>query len=384
MEPQAAVKRVFGEFSFRDTGGRTIQIDPAWVAANIVRESVPILGPITCHRAIIPAVRAAMTALEQSGHADAVDPSRYAGCYNPRRIAAGAGLSRHSWGLALDLNIGSNPRGTFESQDPALVDAMRVARVLVGWRRGSSPTPATTSSSPAPKAETAPRFSIMTVAAITADLRDEQQALDDVVAPLPDDQWATATPSPGWTVADQIAHLTYFDGTAATAITDPDGFATTLSDLLATMSGADADMDAATLSWSRGLSPAELLDRWRANRSLLLDAAAGLAEGTRVAWYGPSMGAKSFLTARLMEVWAHGQDVVDAVGSPPPRHRPPATHRPVGSDHARLVVREPWPPRTLRRRCRSRWTLRLAGPGPGTRAPPVVRSPGRPRTSVSS
>ena len=36
---------------------------------------------------------------------------------------------------------------------------------------------------------------------------------------------------------------------------------------------------------------------------------------TRIAWYGPSMGSKSFLTARLMEAWAHGQDVVDAVGA---------------------------------------------------------------------
>jgi uncharacterized protein (TIGR03084 family) len=28
------------------------------------------------------------------------------------------------------------------------------------------------------------------------------------------------------------------------------------------------------------------------------------------------MAARSFLTARLMETWAHGQDVVDAVGAP--------------------------------------------------------------------
>ncbi len=47
-------------------------------------------------------------------------------------------------------------------------------------------------------------------------------ALDAIVAPLPAERWATATPSPGWSVADQIGHLTYFDGTAALAITDPD------------------------------------------------------------------------------------------------------------------------------------------------------------------
>jgi uncharacterized protein (TIGR03084 family) len=35
---------------------------------------------------------------------------------------------------------------------------------------------------------------------------------------------------------------------------------------------------------------------------------------TRVPWYGPSMAARSFVTARLMETWAHGQDIVDALG----------------------------------------------------------------------
>jgi uncharacterized protein (TIGR03084 family) len=35
------------------------------------------------------------------------------------------------------------------------------------------------------------------------------------------------------------------------------------------------------------------------------------------------MGAKSFLTARLMETWAHGQDIVDAVGDAIEVRRPP-------------------------------------------------------------
>ena len=49
---------------------------------------------------------------------------------------------------------------------------------------------------------------------LAADLRDEQEVLDGLVAGLPGDGWATPTPSPGWTIADQIGHLTYFDGTA--------------------------------------------------------------------------------------------------------------------------------------------------------------------------
>ena len=64
----------------------------------------------------------------------------------------------------------------------------------------------------------------MDVAAVTADLIAEQDDLDTVVAPLSDDAWALATPSPGWSVADQIGHLTYFDRTAALAIVNPDAF----------------------------------------------------------------------------------------------------------------------------------------------------------------
>ncbi|WP_436793676.1 M15 family metallopeptidase [Actinospongicola halichondriae] len=124
VEPQALVKRVFGEFTFRDTSGRDVQIDPAWVSANIVTTTVPLLGRIRCHRTIIPMVRAAMEDLERSGRGDTVQAENYAGCQYARRIAPGSGLSRHSWGLALDLNIGADPRGTFASQDPALVEAM--------------------------------------------------------------------------------------------------------------------------------------------------------------------------------------------------------------------------------------------------------------------
>jgi uncharacterized protein (TIGR03084 family) len=142
---------------------------------------------------------------------------------------------------------------------------------------------------------------------VAADLRAEQEALDAVVADLTGEQWGLATPSPGWSVADQIGHLTYFDGAAATAIADPAAFTASVGQLVA----AD-DRDALTLH--RHLPPSELLAAWRANRRRLAEVSATLDDGTRVAWYGPSMGAKSFLTARLMECWAHGQDVADAFG----------------------------------------------------------------------
>lgn len=144
---------------------------------------------------------------------------------------------------------------------------------------------------------------------VAADLRAEQEALDAVVADLSDEQWQLPTPSAGWTVADQIGHLTYFDGAAATAVTDPDAFTASFQELLASADGGDA------LTLGRGRAPAEMLVAWRSNRGRLAEVAVTLTDGQRIGWYGPSMGAKSFLTARLMECWAHGQDVADAVGA---------------------------------------------------------------------
>lgn len=69
-----------------------------------------------------------------------------------------------------------------------------------------------------------------------------------------------------------------------------------------------------TLGSYREMSPPELLHSWRSARSALAGAGTMLENDTRVTWYGPSMGSKSFLTARLMECWAHGQDVVDTIG----------------------------------------------------------------------
>ena len=158
----------------------------------------------------------------------------------------------------------------------------------------------------------------MDVSEVLADLQAEQQALDDVVAGLTDDQVALATPSPRWSIGDQLGHLTYFDGTAVLAICEPDAFAASVGPLVDAMLAGPEAADEATLGPFRAMGASELLDAWRSGRAALAEAAAGLANDDRVAWYGPSMGSKSFLTARLMECWAHGQDVVDTVGASRP------------------------------------------------------------------
>lgn len=154
----------------------------------------------------------------------------------------------------------------------------------------------------------------VTAASITADLIAEQAALDLIVAPLSETQWQMATPSPRWRIIEQIAHLSFFDHSAAMAITDPDAFAAHREQFVSEAFG-DADAsDRITLGAAQAMTPVELLAHWRSCRRELADAAAALTNDTRVIWYGPSMSSRSFLTARLMEAWAHGYDIVETVG----------------------------------------------------------------------
>jgi uncharacterized protein (TIGR03084 family) len=153
---------------------------------------------------------------------------------------------------------------------------------------------------------------LVSVADLRRDLLEEQNSLDDVVGGLDPGQWRRPTASPGWNVFDQIAHLAYFDDRASVAISDPERFQKDLDEMLARMT--DESLDEITLGSLRELTSEELLVRWRESRRQLNEAALTLGDDARVAWYGPSMGAKSFLTARLMETWAHGVDVVDSLG----------------------------------------------------------------------
>ena len=121
------------------------------------------------------------------------------------------------------------------------------------------------------------------------------------MAELTDDQWQLPTPSPGWTIADQIGHLTYFDGAATTAIRIPPSSRSCRDELFAAALDQPGAADDLTLGPYRAMAPAELLEAWREDRRRLGAAAATLTDGMRVEWYGPSMSAKSFLTARLME-----------------------------------------------------------------------------------
>lgn len=112
---------VVGTYRYSVLGGGRIAPEPAWVAANIRTEVVPILGSVTCHKDLFPQLRAALLEVQQRGLSDAIHPGEYAGCYYPRFIANTTTLSNHSFGLALDLNVPGNQRGTVGEMDRDVV-----------------------------------------------------------------------------------------------------------------------------------------------------------------------------------------------------------------------------------------------------------------------
>lgn len=142
---------------------------------------------------------------------------------------------------------------------------------------------------------------------ILDDLAAEHDALDAVVAGLTEEQWEHITPAESWTVKDQISHLAFFDERAAEAASDTQAFMESVS---RAANDPAAYMEEA-LGRGREGPP---LEWWRWARNQMIETVRPMDVKARIPWYGPPMSVASFVTARLMETWAHGQDVIDALG----------------------------------------------------------------------
>jgi uncharacterized protein (TIGR03084 family) len=142
------------------------------------------------------------------------------------------------------------------------------------------------------------------------DLVAEGNELERLVADRSDADWRRQTPAPGWTIAHQIAHLMWTDEKAVLATTDQDGFTEELKKALA---NAQDYVDGGARDGA-ALPKDELFARWRASRAAIQDALRAAPPKAKLPWFGPPMSAASMATGRLMETWAHGLDVADALG----------------------------------------------------------------------
>ncbi len=142
-------------------------------------------------------------------------------------------------------------------------------------------------------------------------LADLQAEHDDLARRLDGQDWQLSTPAEGWNVHDTVAHLQAFDGEAAKASTDPDGFT---RDLTTTLGENPLNFVERMTDERRSVPQDELQQRWYDGFEALLAGLRRADPDVRVPWYGPPMSLASCATARVMEYWAHGQDCVDALG----------------------------------------------------------------------
>ncbi len=151
-----------------------------------------------------------------------------------------------------------------------------------------------------------------TLPELLSDLDDEYRDARGLVERLADDaaEWDLPTPAEGWAVRDQISHLAFFDEAGRLAMVDPSAFAALVDEALA----AGGDPMRPHLDAGRSMGGDQLLDWWARAHGGLVESFTGADPSVRVPWFGPPMGAISFVTARLMETWAHGRDVADALG----------------------------------------------------------------------
>jgi uncharacterized protein (TIGR03084 family) len=145
---------------------------------------------------------------------------------------------------------------------------------------------------------------------VLADYTAEQAELQDLLAGLDEADWSRPTPAAGWDVRDQVSHLADTEDLAHDVLTGPPGlFMARVAEV-----GVD-DFTEAGCRKGRAMTPAEVLAWWASSAERCRAALAAAPRDQRVGW-GLGMGWRAFVTARLMEHWAHGLDVRAALGRP--------------------------------------------------------------------
>lgn len=151
---------------------------------------------------------------------------------------------------------------------------------------------------------------MITIHDLLSDLVAETAVLDDVLVGLGLEDWETPTVADGWAVRDQVSHLAFFDEAAVVAAKDPDRFRTD-AERLTSLGPNFPDVIAERFR----NTPVSKLDAWfREARLELIETFVTMEAKARVPWFGPDMSVTSCVTARLMETWAHTQDVLDTFG----------------------------------------------------------------------
>lgn len=148
------------------------------------------------------------------------------------------------------------------------------------------------------------------LASLANDLAGETADLMAILSRLGEADWDTATPAAGWTVRDQVTHLAFFDDTALLSLRDRAAFLAQTAEFRA-LGGRFGDVVAAQ---HRHMAGGFAREWFASSRARLIEAFRTADPSARLPWYGPDFSVPAAITGRLMETWAHGQDIADALG----------------------------------------------------------------------
>jgi uncharacterized protein (TIGR03084 family) len=142
------------------------------------------------------------------------------------------------------------------------------------------------------------------------DFLDEARGLRALLGRMPESAWRQPTPFKGWTPWDVVAHLALADEWALSSLKSREAFAVDMRDVTTALTEG-VPLTRFTRERFRGVDPPLLLAKWCAGFEALCAQLEIVDPQRRFAWFGPDMAVRTFATARLMETWAHGQDVYD-------------------------------------------------------------------------
>lgn len=140
----------------------------------------------------------------------------------------------------------------------------------------------------------------------------EVNVLAELLSSIQEGDLLIETPFKRWTINDVIGHLFVFDTAALLTLNSESEFDTFFAPMDLALKNGNSFLEAQK-PYLVGISGRELIHQWLSQSQDVFAAYSKADPRKRLKWAGPSMSARSSITARHMETWAHGHSVFDAL-----------------------------------------------------------------------
>ena len=147
------------------------------------------------------------------------------------------------------------------------------------------------------------------------DFRAESEALFGLLDGADTTRFDEPTLFKDWTINAVLQHLYFWNQMAGLQLTDEAELSRRPGEVMRHEGG----MRGFERAHFNEMGGRELLDSWHQDVAHTAHLLAEADPKARLKWAGPDMSARTSITARLMETWAHGQAIYDALGQQRPR-----------------------------------------------------------------